>query len=129
MSCYSTGRDALVTSKSSLEHLQPSFSIPAILIMQFKLSAITLALATLAIATPDCPHQQGGQSDASSPGMSNILGGLAGINLSSITGLVGVGCSPITVIGVGNGACSTTTVNCQDNSHSEISLGCIPVTL
>ncbi|KAJ7591624.1 hypothetical protein C8J56DRAFT_936010 [Mycena floridula] len=66
---------------------------------------------------------------ASSPAAVAILETLAGINLSSITGLVGIGCSPITVVGAGNGACSTTTVNCQDNSHSEISLGCIPVTL
>ncbi|KAJ7587122.1 hydrophobin 2 [Mycena floridula] len=103
--------------------------------MQFKLSAITLALATLAVATPTirtaappgtecCSSVQ----DASAPGISTILA-LLGINVSSVTGLVGLGCSPITVIGVGNGACSATTVTCQDNSHSLISLGCIPVTL
>ncbi|KAJ7587124.1 hydrophobin 2 [Mycena floridula] len=103
--------------------------------MQFKLSAITLALATLAVATPTsrttapsgtecCSSVQ----DASSPGVVTILKGL-GIDASSITAQVGLDCSPITVIGAG-GACSGTTVTCQDNSHSPlISLGCVPVTL
>ncbi|KAJ7591622.1 hydrophobin 2 [Mycena floridula] len=105
--------------------------------MQFKLSAITLALATLAVATPtvrnDKPTSPGNVccssvQDASAPGISSILA-LLGINVSSVTGLVGLGCSPITVVGAGNGACSSTTVTCQDNSHSAISLGCVPVTL
>ncbi|KAJ7591623.1 hypothetical protein C8J56DRAFT_936008, partial [Mycena floridula] len=74
--------------------------------MQFKLSAITLALATLAVATPtvrnDKPTSPGNVMP-SAPGISSILA-LLGINVSSVTGLVGLGCSPITVIGVGNGA-------------------------
>ncbi|KAJ7588101.1 hydrophobin 2 [Mycena floridula] len=105
--------------------------------MQFKLSAITLALATLAVATPTsrntAPTSPGTEccssvQDASSPGAVAILA-LLGIDASSITGLVGLGCSPITVVGAGSGTCSTTTVTCQDNSHSAISLGCVPVTL
>ncbi|KAJ7574999.1 hydrophobin 2 [Mycena floridula] len=105
--------------------------------MQFKLSAIALALATLAVATPTSrggtePTSPGdvcctSVQDASSPGISTILA-LLGINVSSVTGLVGLGCSPITVVGAGSGACSSTTVTCQDNSHSAISLGCIPIT-
>ncbi|KAJ7588123.1 hydrophobin 2 [Mycena floridula] len=105
--------------------------------MQFKLSAIALALATLAVATPtrrnDTPPPASpgtvcctSVQDASSPGISTILAGL-GIDASSVTGLVGLGCSGITVVGTG-GDCSATTVTCQDNSHSAISLGCVPVT-
>ncbi|KAJ7592350.1 hydrophobin 2 [Mycena floridula] len=105
--------------------------------MQFKLSAIALALATLAVATPTsrttAPTSPGNVcctsvQDASSPGISTILAGL-GIDASSVTGLVGLGCSGITVVGAGSGKCSATTVTCQDNSHSAISLGCVPVTL
>ncbi|KAJ7574575.1 hydrophobin 2 [Mycena floridula] len=106
--------------------------------MQFKLSALTLALATLAAATPAsrnvAPSSPGNQccssvQDASSPSAVTILKSL-GIDASSITGLVGLGCSPITVVGAGSGACSSTTVFCQDNSHGNlISLGCVPVTL
>ncbi|KAJ7584300.1 hydrophobin 2 [Mycena floridula] len=104
--------------------------------MQFKLSAIALALATLAVATPTsrntAPTSPGTEccdsvQSASSPAAAAILA-LLGIDASSITALVGLGCSPISVVDIGNGACSTTTVTCQDNSHSLISLGCVPIT-
>ncbi|KAJ7591621.1 hypothetical protein C8J56DRAFT_887916 [Mycena floridula] len=66
--------------------------------MQFKLSAIALALATLAVATPTTAPSPGNVccnsvQDASAPGISTILAGL-GIDVSSVTGLVGLGCSP-----------------------------------
>ncbi|KAJ7572548.1 hydrophobin 2 [Mycena floridula] len=110
--------------------------------MQFKLSAIALALVTLAAATParrndspptTCPTS-GAQccstvENASSPGVDTILKSI-GVDVSSITAQVGLGCSPITVVGINNGDCSTTAVYCEDNSHSSlISLGCIPITL
>ncbi|KAJ7599340.1 hydrophobin 2 [Mycena floridula] len=104
--------------------------------MQFKLSAIALALATLAVATPTsrntAPTSPGDVccttvEDASSPGAAAILAAL-GIDASSITALVGLGCSPITVVGAGSGTCSSTAVTCQDNSRSAISLGCVPIT-
>ncbi|KAJ7572549.1 hydrophobin 2 [Mycena floridula] len=104
--------------------------------MQFKLSAITLALATLAVATPTSRTTAPSPGNvccttvesASSPSAVDIFKSL-GIDASSITGLVGLGCSPITVVGAGSGTCSSTTVTCQDNSRSLISLGCVPVTL
>ena len=80
--------------------------------------------------------------------------GLLGVVLEGIDALLGLDCSPITVIGVGTGnECSATTVCCQDNSvvstsvllngshatgvHSPllrtqgglISIGCIPIIL
>ncbi|KAJ7587121.1 hydrophobin 2 [Mycena floridula] len=97
--------------------------------MQFKLSALILAFVTLAVATParrnDSPLI--GVENADSPGAVAILNSL-GIDVSSIAAQVSLGCSPISVIDIGNGACSTTTVYCEDNSHSLISLGCIPIT-
>ena len=42
--------------------------------------------------------------------------GLLGIVLGDITGLLGLGCSPITVVGVGSGnACSANAVCCTNN--------------
>ncbi|TFK87824.1 fungal hydrophobin [Polyporus arcularius HHB13444] len=66
---------------------------------------------------------------ASDPGLSGILG-LLGIVVQDLTTDVGLTCSPITVIGAGEGECSANAVCCQDNSHgSLISIGCVPVIL
>ncbi|KAJ7573058.1 hypothetical protein C8J56DRAFT_805357 [Mycena floridula] len=76
--------------------------------MQFKLSAIALVLATLAVATPTSRNTADTEccnslEDASSPIAVAILK-LFGIDPSGVTGLIGVDCSPITVVGAGNGA-------------------------
>ncbi|KAI0823783.1 fungal hydrophobin [Trametes gibbosa] len=56
--------------------------------------------------------------------------GLLGIVLQDLTVLLGVNCSPISVIGVGGGTCDAQTVCCEDNSHGGlVSIGCLPVTL
>ncbi|KAG7088157.1 hypothetical protein E1B28_012179 [Marasmius oreades] len=102
------------------------------------LSAVTCLAAATAIRRTDggdsCPPslqccQQA--VEASDPVATTILG-LLNIVLDDLNVLVGLNCSPITVIGSGNGACSTggTTVICNDNSHgSLISIGCIPIIL
>ncbi|KAI0363042.1 hydrophobin-251 [Pilatotrama ljubarskyi] len=60
-----------------------------------------------------------------------VLLGLLGIVIQDVDVLLGVNCSPITVIGVGTGSsCSATTVCCDDNSHGGlVSIGCVPVNL
>ncbi|KAJ7578513.1 hypothetical protein C8J56DRAFT_1059978 [Mycena floridula] len=125
-----------MTSKSSLEHLQPSFKyLPSQTCNSNSLLSLLLLLPLQPpprLSATSSPLLRAPSAAAvenpSSPGAVLILKSL-GIDVSSITGLVGIGCSPITVVGAGNGACSTTTVTCQDNSHSAISLGCVPVTL
>ncbi|KAG7090350.1 hypothetical protein E1B28_009470 [Marasmius oreades] len=61
-------------------------------------------------------------------GLTGLLLALLGAPLNA---LVGLNCSPITVIGGGNGACSGgTTVVCNDNSHGGLlNIGCVPITL
>ncbi|KAF9269335.1 fungal hydrophobin [Marasmius fiardii PR-910] len=101
------------------------------------------AFATLAAATAVPRNDGGGGSgssggdvqccqqvqSASSSSAAAILG-LLGIILQDTNVLVGLNCSPITVIGGGNGACSGTTVTCTDNSHGGlINIGCVPVTI
>ncbi|KAF9257596.1 fungal hydrophobin [Marasmius fiardii PR-910] len=103
------------------------------------------ALATLAAATA-VPRTGGGgggggesggsdvqccqqTTQASDPAAAAVLG-LLGIVLQDLNVLVGLNCSPITVIGGGNGPCSGTTVTCTDNSHGGlINIGCVPVTI
>ncbi|KIK67773.1 hypothetical protein GYMLUDRAFT_237980 [Collybiopsis luxurians FD-317 M1] len=109
--------------------------------MQFKLAFVTAALASLAVATPT---PRGGEpasscttgpiqccnsvQSASSSGVGLLLG-LLGIVLQDLDVLVGLDCSPITVIGVGSNGCSAQAVCCEDNSSSLISIGCVPVQL
>ncbi|KAI9069432.1 fungal hydrophobin [Trametes sanguinea] len=97
------------------------------------------ALPLLAAATPlearaDCSTGAlqccDSTAEASSPAVSDLLG-LLGIVLQDVDVLVGLTCSPISVIGVGAGnSCSATAVCCEDNSHGGlISIGCVPVSL
>ncbi|KAL1947096.1 hypothetical protein VTO73DRAFT_14057 [Trametes versicolor] len=67
---------------------------------------------------------------AGSAAVSTLLG-LLGIVVQDANVLVGVTCSPITVVGVGSGgSCSAQAVCCSDNSHGGlVSIGCVPVTL
>ncbi|KAJ8081736.1 hypothetical protein PM082_007582 [Marasmius tenuissimus] len=103
--------------------------------------ACVSALFTLAAATPSNMQTRTAQCNtgpiqccntvtkADDPTASKLLG-LLGVVLKDLNVLVGLTCSPITVIGGGNGGCNATPVCCEDNSHGTlISIGCIPVTL
>ncbi|KAK1215708.1 hypothetical protein PQX77_021670 [Marasmius sp. AFHP31] len=111
----------------------------------FALSTLT----TLAVATPLVARTGGGGGEGSTGGQCNtgtlqccnsvttakdpvasLLIGLLGIVLQDVNVGVGLTCSPITVIGGGNGGCSANPVCCQDNSHGGlISIGCLPISL
>ncbi|OJT04993.1 Fruiting body protein SC3 [Trametes pubescens] len=97
------------------------------------------ALPLLAVATPletraDCstgPIQCCQSTETAGSAAGAALLGPPGIVVQDVNVFLGVDCSPITVIGVGNGgACSAQAVCCQDNSHgSLVSIGCVPVTV
>ncbi|KAJ3836836.1 fungal hydrophobin [Lentinula raphanica] len=56
--------------------------------------------------------------------------GLLGVVVEDLNVLLGLSCSPITVIGVGSSSCTSNAVCCEDNSWgSLVSIGCVPVTL
>ncbi|KAI0669388.1 fungal hydrophobin, partial [Trametes maxima] len=69
-------------------------------------------------------------SKADSAAASKVLG-LLGVVVQDVNAIVGLNCSPISVVGVGSGnACSANTVCCENNSFGGlISIGCLPVTL
>ncbi|KAF8888264.1 fungal hydrophobin [Infundibulicybe gibba] len=70
-------------------------------------------------------------SNNPSAGTANLLG-LLGIPLASVanTGLIGITCSPISIIGLGSGSCAAQPLCCQNNSfNGVIALGCHPINL
>jgi len=112
----------------------------ASLTMKFAAVASLLALPLLAAATPLEVRQSSCSTGSlqccdstisSTSAEAGILAGLLGIVLGPLTGLLGLTCSPINVIGVGSGnACSANAV-CCDNTQAGglIGIGCIPITL
>ncbi|KAF4618850.1 hypothetical protein D9613_009768 [Agrocybe pediades] len=115
--------------------------------MQFKLVS-ALAFASLAAATVT-PARRGGSGGgatipASQCNTSNIqccnsvqaansdpvtaLLGLLGVVIGDITALVGLGCSPLSVIGIGGNSCTAQPVCCTNNSFGGlIAIGCTPI--
>ncbi|KAF8881624.1 fungal hydrophobin-domain-containing protein [Infundibulicybe gibba] len=93
-----------------------------------------LRLAPVPLYSPNEPMQhrlhsmlQLCSADSSAVG---LLAGLLGIVLGPITGLVGLTCSPLSVIGIGGNSCSAQPVCCTGNSFSGlIVLGCTPINL
>ncbi|KAI0746818.1 fungal hydrophobin, partial [Daedaleopsis nitida] len=71
------------------------------------------------------------QTMSSTSASANLLLGLLGVVLGDITGLIGLNCSPLTVVGVGSGnTCSSNTVCCANNNVGGlISIGCLPISL
>ncbi|KAF5329570.1 hypothetical protein D9619_009343 [Psilocybe cf. subviscida] len=109
--------------------------------MQFKLAALTtLAVVTLAAATPTgtAPSNQCNTGSlqccnsvqaANSASIAGLLG-LLGIVVSTLTGQVGVTCSPITAIGLGGSSCSAQPVCCTNNTfNGVVALGCTPINI
>ncbi|KAJ8454312.1 hypothetical protein ONZ51_g13098 [Trametes cubensis] len=82
-----------------------------------------LAFPLLAVATP--VELEARQSCSTGPLSA------ATASWMDITGLIGLGCSPITVVGVGSGnACSSNAVCCTNNNVGGLlSIGCVPIDL
>ncbi|KAF6756278.1 hydrophobin-315 [Ephemerocybe angulata] len=89
--------------------------------MQFKTIASLLALASAAC----CNSLQA----ANTPAVSTLLG-LLGIVVQPITALVGLTCSPISIIGLPGNSCSAQPVCCTNNSFNGlVAIGCTPVNI
>ncbi|KAI0713753.1 fungal hydrophobin-domain-containing protein [Earliella scabrosa] len=138
-----------MTDTSSLAHLAPaasaphdepasSFShLPSTMFSRLAVfSALAFAAGALAVPAPSGSCNTGpvqccnSLEEADSAAGSAILS-LIGIAVQDVTAKVGLGCSPISVIGAGTGsACSAQPVCCQNNSVGGlISIGCVPIML
>ncbi|KAL5514032.1 hypothetical protein ACEPAG_2793 [Sanghuangporus baumii] len=99
------------------------------------------SLALLAVATPmpggepasSCSTAPIQCCDSVQPAGSDSVSkelGLLGIVVQDLDVLVGLTCTPVTVIGAGSSGCSASPVCCEDNSHGGlVSIGCVPVDL
>ncbi|KAJ6546258.1 fungal hydrophobin [Mycena vulgaris] len=93
---------------------------------------ITLAAAIPTNTPPATPSAQCCSSvQSSSQFISSvpILGPLLAVVLEGVTVPIGLGCSPITVIG---NNCGSTTVNCDSTQNvggTLIAINCLPITL
>ncbi|CDO70110.1 hypothetical protein BN946_scf184806.g37 [Trametes cinnabarina] len=97
-----------------------------------------LALPLLATATP---VRRGGNCNTGSIQCCNsvhdtkedavsALLGLLGLDVNSISGKVGIQCSGISGVGVGQSSCQASPVCCENNNVGGlISIGCVPIIL
>ncbi|OSD08035.1 fungal hydrophobin [Trametes coccinea BRFM310] len=94
--------------------------------------ASVLALPLLAVAqncnTGSIQCCNSVESSTSAAG-SAILS-LLGLVVQDVGAAIGLGCSPISVIGAGQSSCSASPVCCENNNVGGlISIGCVPVEL
>ncbi|KAH7912117.1 fungal hydrophobin-domain-containing protein [Hygrophoropsis aurantiaca] len=108
-----------------------------LLVPVFALAAVAMPADSLAARTDGSSQCNTGSiqccqstTSATSSGIGSLLG-LLGIVLGDVTGLLGLGCSPITAIGTGTGAvCNQEPVCCTGNVYSGlINIGCSPINL
>ncbi|TBU28171.1 fungal hydrophobin-domain-containing protein [Dichomitus squalens] len=93
----------------------------------------TLAFALLA-AAGNCntgPIQCCNSLENTDTAAASTLLDLLGVAVQGVTGQLGLGCSPISVVGAGSGsACTSQPVCCQNNNVGGlVSIGCLPVEL
>ncbi|KIJ38285.1 hypothetical protein M422DRAFT_259197 [Sphaerobolus stellatus SS14] len=103
------------------------------------LTVVSNIFLVAATPTPNEPISQCTTGDAqccnsvtttNDPSTAKLLG-LLGVVVQDVDVLVGLGCTPVTVIGVGQGAnCAQQPVCCENNSFKGlISVGCTPISL
>ncbi|KIP02925.1 hydrophobin, mutated [Phlebiopsis gigantea 11061_1 CR5-6] len=94
-----------------------------------------LALPILAVATPVVVARQSSTATtvcctstatAASPLIALLLG-LLGLSDENIVGVVGIGCTPLPVVGVASGLCNANTLECTNVVGGGIGFNCVPV--
>ncbi|KAK7460572.1 hypothetical protein VKT23_009293 [Stygiomarasmius scandens] len=59
-----------------------------------------------------------------------VLLGLLGVVLQGVEALVGITCTPIDILGIGQNECHSQPVCCQNNDFNGIiAIGCVPISI
>ncbi|THU98549.1 fungal hydrophobin [Dendrothele bispora CBS 962.96] len=94
---------------------------------------VTAPPTTTTVAVSQCntgPIQCCNSVQSASSNAVGLLLGLLGVVLGDANVLVGVTCSPISVIGVGGNSCTAQPVCCENNNFNGIiAIGCTPINL
>ncbi|KAJ3772478.1 fungal hydrophobin [Lentinula raphanica] len=94
---------------------------------------VTAPATTTTITSGSCttgPIQCCDSTETAGSSAGSSLLGLLGIVIEDLNVLLGINCSPITIIGASGSSCSAQTVCCEDNAVGGlISIGCIPIFL
>jgi hypothetical protein len=72
-----------------------------------------------------CSSLQSSSSDNSG----TLLNNLVPINLQGLTGSLGLDCTPIDVLGIGNSGCTQQTACCSGDTYGTVTLACEPINL
>ncbi|KAH9857450.1 fungal hydrophobin [Lenzites betulinus] len=97
-----------------------------------RVAALALALPLLA-AAQDCntgPIQCCNSVESSSSAAGAAILSLLGVVVQDVTAQIGLGCSPISAVGLGQSSCSASPVCCENNNVGGlVSIGCVPIEL
>ncbi|KAH9475218.1 Fruiting body protein SC3 [Psilocybe cubensis] len=112
-----------------------TFFVLAILAM---LAAATTTVTTSPGAPTSIPANQCNGSnlqccnslERSDGSLVGTLLGLLGVVIQGVEVLVGINCSPIDILGIGQNGCHSQPVCCQNNDFSGIiAIGCVPINI
>ncbi|OJJ75893.1 hypothetical protein ASPBRDRAFT_38225 [Aspergillus brasiliensis CBS 101740] len=70
-----------------------------------------------------CSSLQSSLSDNSGTSIT----GLVPVNLQGLTGMIGLGCTPIGVLGAGQAPCNAQTACCAGDTYGTLTLACNPL--
>ncbi|TFK66060.1 hydrophobin [Pluteus cervinus] len=106
--------------------------------MLSRIASFILVLPLLASATI-LPRQAGGCNTGSIFCCSSLIAsdsatalqleGILDITPPGLTGLIGLGCSPLSILGLGGNSCSTQPVCCTGNTFGLLTFGCTTINL
>ncbi|PPQ96007.1 hypothetical protein CVT26_016169 [Gymnopilus dilepis] len=102
----------------------------------FAVSALLAAATTSVVAndpTNQCTTGEVQCCNSLEPGNSTIVDSLLsllGVVIDDVEGLVGITCTPISILGFGQGSCNEQPVCCSNNSFNGIiAIGCVPINI